>query len=179
MTTVPPTSPEILPPGHRLNPRRAEGNQNISDEQLNQLATVLDDVFQVPGTNIRFGLDAVLGLIPGVGDVLSGILSFIIVFAAWQRGLPRVTIARMMANITIDTLVGSMPILGDAFDTVWKSNRMNYNLLVQASQNPPRKQALQDWVFLLLMILLAAALIAVPAMLLIWLFRMARAHGGL
>src|SRR3954468_2348109 len=113
--------PEILPP---LRPRQ----RGLTDEQLDQLAGVLDDIFQIPGTRIRFGLDPIVGLVPGVGDMISGLLSFLIVFAAWQRGLPRVTIMRMVVNIGVDSLVGSIPIVGDLFDTLWKANRMNYNL---------------------------------------------------
>jgi hypothetical protein len=161
--------PQILPPT-----RRAAGNQNISDEQLERLASLLDDVFRLPGTNIRFGLDAIIGLVPGVGDVLTGIMSFVILFAAWQRGLPRATLARMLFNVTVDTLIGTVPVLGDSFDVLWKSNRMNYSLLLKASSTPPRKQALHDWLFLLLMIATVAALMALPVVLLLWLVRLAR-----
>src|SRR5258708_39328477 len=109
--------PEILPPLRRSVP------VTISDEQLDQLASLLDDMFNVPGTRIRFGLDAIIGLIPGLGDLITGAMSFLILYGAWQRGLPRVTISRMLANIAIDTLVGTVPIFGDAFDVMWKSNR--------------------------------------------------------
>src|SRR5437588_12806542 len=121
---MPLTEPEILSP-------RRPPTRGLSDEQLNHLAGVLDDIFHIPGTKIRFGLDPIVGLVPGLGDIITGLLSFLIVFAAWQRGLPRIAISRMVANIAIDTLLGSIPILGDVFDTVWKSNRMNYNLLVR------------------------------------------------
>src|SRR5437762_6308532 len=121
---MPGIEPEILPP--RRVPARG-----LSDEQLDHLAGVLDDIFHIPGTKIRFGLDPIVGLVPGLGDIISGLLSFLIVFAAWQRGLPRVAIMRMVANIGIDTLTGKIPIVGDLFDMMWKSNRMNYNLLVR------------------------------------------------
>src|SRR3954470_289239 len=105
-----PIEPEILPP------RRGKNlPAGISDEQLNQLASLLDDIFNIPGTRIRFGLDALIGLIPGLGDLITGAMSFLIMYGAWQRGLPRVTLARMLANIGIDTIVGTIPILGDAF----------------------------------------------------------------
>src|SRR5437588_7010539 len=111
---MPDIEPEILPP--RRPPRGG-----LTDEQLDHLAGVLDDIFQIPGTNIRFGLDPIVGLVPGLGDIISGFLSFLIVFAAWQRRLPKIAIMRMVVNIGIDTLVGSIPILGDAFDTAWKA----------------------------------------------------------
>src|SRR4051794_13289412 len=113
--------PQVLPP---LRPQ-----SGLSDESLEIVASLLDDFFRIPGTSIRFGLDPLIGLIPGLGDALSGFASFLIVFAAWQRRLPRVTIARMVANIGLDTLVGSIPFLGDAFDAAWKSNRRNVELL--------------------------------------------------
>src|SRR5437879_10278090 len=97
--------PEILPP------LRRSSRFNVSDEQLDQFASLLDDIFRLPGTRIRFGLDAIIGLVPGLGDLITGAMSFLIIYAAWQRGLPRVTMTRMLANITIDTLVGTVPIV--------------------------------------------------------------------
>lgn len=161
--------PEIIPP------RRSGGppDRGLTDENLDQLARVLDDIFQIPGTNIRFGLDALLGLFPGIGDLLTGMASFLIIFTAWERGLPRVTLARMVANVAIDTLVGSMPLVGDIFDAAWKSNRKNYNLLVRVETGAgTRKSAtLQDWLFLGLLLLAIAAVVALPVLIVIWVFR--------
>src|SRR5437773_742900 len=111
------TEPEIIPP------KASFAQRGLSNENLDFLAAILDDMFQIPGTSIRFGLDALIGLFPGIGDVLTSIVSFLLVYAAWQRSLPRVTMARMLANIGIDTIVGAVPILGDAFDLAWKSHR--------------------------------------------------------
>jgi hypothetical protein len=146
----------------------------MTNENLDQLARVLDDVFQIPGTSIRFGLDAIIGLIPGVGDLVTGMASFLIIFSAWERGLPRVTLARMVANVAIDTLVGSMPIVGDFFDAAWKANRKNYNLLIRAEQQPGRQATVHDWLFLLLLLLAIAALVALPIVLIIFVFRILR-----
>lgn len=152
---MPVIEPEILPP------RRAPA-RGLTDEQLDHLAGVLDDIFHIPGTNIRFGLDPIVGLVPGLGDIISGLLSFLIVFAAWQRGLPRVTIMRMVANIGIDTVVGTIPIAGDFFDMLWKSNRMNYNLLVRYRSGRRKGLLWRDWLFFLLLTLCIAALIVLP-----------------
>jgi hypothetical protein len=148
--------PEVLPPLRRRVP------VTISDEQLDQLASLLDDMFNIPGTRIRFGLDAIIGLIPGLGDLITGAMSFLILYGAWQRGLPRVTISRMLANIAIDTLAGSVPIFGDAFDVMWKSNRMNYNLLIRSSRGIKKSHTLQDWLFLMLLGLGMVMLISLP-----------------
>ncbi|MBV9148113.1 MAG: DUF4112 domain-containing protein [Acidobacteria bacterium] len=146
-------TPEILSP-------RLKGG--LTDEQLEQLAGVLDDAFHIPGTKIRFGLDPIVGLVPGLGDVITGLLSFLIVFAAWRRGLPRITVLRMVANIGIDTIVGAIPILGDVFDVVWKSNRMNYNLLVRYRGGARTDLVLRDWLFFALLLLCLAATVAIP-----------------
>jgi len=162
-----PIEPEILPP------RRAPV-RGLTDEQLDQLAGVLDDVFHIPGTKIRFGLDPIVGLVPGLGDIITGLLSFVIVFAAWQRGLPRVALSRMVINIGIDTLLGCIPVVGDLFDSVWKSNRMNYNLLVRYRGGVRTGLVARDWLFFLLLVLAIAATVVLPIVIVIGLFHLLR-----
>ena len=164
---MPQIDPEILPP--RRTPVRG-----LSDEQLDHLAGVLDDIFHIPGTRIRFGLDPIVGLVPGLGDIITGLLSFLIVFAAWQRGLPKVAVMRMVVNIGIDTLVGSIPIFGDVFDTVWKSNRMNYNLLVRYRAGVRRSLLARDWLFFLLLLVCAAAMIVLPIVIVVGIIHLLR-----
>lgn len=148
--------PEIIPP------RGARAGAQIDDRLLAALARLLDDAWTIPGTRIRFGLDPIIGLIPVLGDVVTGLFSFLIVFAAWQRGLPRVTILRMMVNIAIDDLVGAIPLVGDAFDVIWKSNRMNLELLQREQFGRRARNLLVDGLFLLAIALAALALIAAP-----------------
>ncbi len=157
--------------GVAVPPRRRRG---FSDEQLDHLAGILDDFIRIPGIPVRIGLDAIIGLVPGIGDVISGLASFVIVFSAWQRGLPRITITRMVVNIAIDTLVGSVPIFGDVFDALWKSNRMNYRLLVRHREQPYKRHAWKDWLFLLFLALCVALIIVVPIAFLIWLIHLLR-----
>ena len=145
-------------------PGRRQKN-GLSDENLDYLVAILDDFIRIPGTSIRVGLDPLLGLIPGIGDVLTGVLSFLLVFAGWQRGLSRVTLLRMVMNIAIDTLGGLIPLVGDAFDALWKSNRMNYHLLRRAQSRPSRWHTTGDWLFLSGIVLLLSALVAVPIVL--------------
>src|SRR5437016_1639335 len=137
--------PEIIPPGAPW-PRRDTGA--LSDESLGRLASILDDGVAIPGTSIRFGIDPIIGLIPGIGDVLGSLASFMFVLAGWRRGLPSVTLLRMLVNIAIDTLCGTLPIFGDLFDVYWKSNRMNYNLLLRHSAAPHVDHTWRDWLFL-------------------------------
>ncbi len=145
------TEPRIIPP-----------SKGLDDAFLNLLASLLDDAFRIPGTSVRFGLDPLIGLVPGIGDLITGAASFLIIFSAWQRRVPRVTVARMMANVAIDTLLGSLPVFGDAFDTVWKSNRKNLNLLQRATLTDSRRQDWRDWLFLLGLLILMGVLVAIP-----------------
>jgi uncharacterized protein DUF4112 len=109
--------------------------QGMSHEQrlaqVKWLANLLDDAFRIPGTPLRFGWDSVLGLFPGLGDVLTSALSLLIVHHAWQTGASKLTLARMLGNVSIDFVVGAIPLLGDMFDVVWKANRKNARLLEQ------------------------------------------------
>ena len=153
---------------------RMPAKRGLTDEQLDHLAGILDDFIHIPGLPLRIGLDPIIGLIPGLGDIVSALMSFIIIFAAWQRGVPRVTIFRMVSNVAIDTLLGAVPIFGDAFDAVWKSNRKNYNLLIRYRMEPSRSHAWKDWGFLLLLMLSIASIVVVPIMFLIWLVHLFR-----
>lgn len=149
-----PLEPEILPP----NEPAALG---LSDANLDRLAQILDDGFAIPGTRIHFGLDPIIGLLPGFGDAIGALLSFVFVFAGWRRGLPGVTLLRMVINIGVDSLCGTLPIFGDLFDFYWKSNRMNYNLLRRHALRPEVDHTWRDWLFLwtIFVILLAMALL--------------------
>ena len=146
--------PEIIPPDEPVE-------FGLGDPQLDRLAQFLDDGLAIPGTNIRFGADPIIGLIPGFGDAIGALLSFVFVFAGWRRGLPGVTLLRMVINIVIDAVGGTLPIFGDLFDFYWKSNRMNYNLLRRHSLKPEVDHSWRDWVFLwmIFVCLLAAALL--------------------
>ncbi|HMI46573.1 MAG TPA: DUF4112 domain-containing protein [Gemmatimonadaceae bacterium] len=93
------------------------------------LARFLDNSISIPGTDWRFGFDAVVGLVPVVGDLIGGSLSAYILLEAARAEVPILTLARMLANVGIDTIVGSVPALGDVFDAAWKSNMKNVALL--------------------------------------------------
>ena len=121
-----------------LSPRIKRGGKAFDDENLDLLSHVLDDFIKIPGTSIRFGLDGIVGFIPGIGDLIGGIASCIIIIAAWIRGVSYVTVARMVANVAIEVVVGSIPMLGDMFDIAWRANRRNYALLT-GSLDEPRK----------------------------------------
>jgi hypothetical protein len=158
-TTV---KPEIL------SPRTKRGGVMFDDEHLDILSHVLDDFIRIPGTSIRFGLDGIIGLIPGVGDAIAGIASCVILVAAWVRGVPAPVLARMVANVAIEVTVGAIPVVGDMFDIAWRANRRNYKLLT-GSVDAPRKVTRRSWWFLALMCLLLMVLVMVPTLLIAWL----------
>lgn len=132
--------------------------------QLRQFSHVLDNAIRVPGTSYRIGLDPILGLIPGGGDVVGGVLSAYIMFKAFQMGVPRQVLTQMATNIALETLVGTVPVVGDVFDVAWKANVKNVELLETHLNlpTPEAKKANPLYVFLLiagllLLILLVAA----------------------
>ena len=97
--------------------------------RLDALANLFDTALIIPGTNIRFGIDALIGLLPGIGDTITTLTSLYIVHEAYQLGAPRHLIARMLGNVALDGVVGAVPLVGDAFDVFWRSNRRNMALL--------------------------------------------------
>src|SRR4029079_2379273 len=97
--------------------------------RLDALASLLDTAFIVPGTNIRFRIDTLVGLVPGIGDAVTTLMSLYIVREARELGAPRHLIARMLVNVALDSVVGAVPFLGDAFDVMWRANRRNMALL--------------------------------------------------
>ncbi len=108
----------------------------IPASDLESLARVLDSAFRIPFTRIRFGVDALIGLIPGLGDVWGGIASAYIVLAAARRGAPRAVLLRMLYNIGVELFVGAIPVLGDLFDVSWKANVRNVELLGRHLEAP-------------------------------------------
>jgi Domain of unknown function (DUF4112) len=160
--------PEILPPQKPGPASRFEKASGLfANENLDFLSHVLDDWFRVPGTSIRFGLDGIIGLVPGLGDILGGLASTILVVAAWVRGVPYITLLRMIVNIGIEVLLGTIPFLGDAFDIAWKANRRNYALIVRHLEQT-RQQTWRDWVFLLLIGVTLTLIFLAPIVLILW-----------
>lgn len=162
MTKVPDSHVFVIP---HSQSRAAEGHVPTLQE-LELIARWMDSVFQVPGTNVRFGLDALLGLIPGLGDTLTSLVSLYILQAARRHGVSRVTMARMGANIAVDYIVGIVPVAGDLFDVSWKANQKNVELLrTHLLANPVEQGRARkaDWLFFaglvaLLMVLLVGSL---------------------
>jgi hypothetical protein len=107
------------------------GVDEAAVERMRTVARVFDDLVRVPGTDFRVGIDPVLGAIPVVGDALSVGLSLYVVLESARLGVSFTTLLRMLANVTIDTVGGSIPVVGALFDTVWKANKRNLELAIE------------------------------------------------
>ncbi len=147
-----------------LRPRSKAADKLFDDRHLDLLSHLLDDFIRIPGTPIRFGLDGIVGFIPGIG----GLASTIIIVAAWSRGVPNIVVARMVLNVAIETAAGSLPIVGNLFDIGWRANRRNYALLTRAT-GLPQKRDVSSWLFIAGMCLVLAALLLIPLLLGAWL----------
>ncbi len=114
----------------------AEAGHNSMNEtnrtrakRIYRLARLLDSQFKLPGTSIRFGLDSILGLIPGAGDTVTALMAAYIILEGWRMGASKGTIARMLVNLVLDWAIGSIPLIGDLFDIGYKANIRNIHLL--------------------------------------------------
>jgi hypothetical protein len=135
-----------------------------SASDVEALAWLLDNSIPIPGTGRRIGLDAVVGLVPGLGDVLSGGLGLLVVVRGAQLGVPGVVLARMLANVAVDFAIGSIPLIGDAFDLWFKANQRNVGLIRRYTAHPTASTA-GTWTFFA-GLLLAVGLVVVGS---IWL----------
>jgi hypothetical protein len=141
---------------------------------LRKFAFLMDQAFPIPGTNIRVGLDAVIGLIPGVGDVIGGVLSTWIIAGALRHRVPARIIVRMVINVAIDLFFGAVPVAGDVFDFLFEENMKNMRLLEKHRdrRRPPRSAAsiaLVVSAIVAFIVLLAVLILAGVVALVLWL----------
>ena len=136
---------------------------------LRHLSRLLDSAFEVPGTGYRIGLDPIIGLLPGLGDLVSPVFAVFVLWQSRELGLPRVVQLRMLFNVAIDAIIGAVPVVGDAFDFAWKANDMNMALLERHAyeERPP---APGDWLFVLGIIVLVIAIAVLPFVVVVWIF---------
>lgn len=148
---------------------------------MDKLAWVLDGAIPIPGTRFRFGLDSIIGLIPGVGDVLGLLIGAALLYEGLRIGAPRALILKMLGNSALDAAVGAVPVLGDLFDFAFKSNQRNARLLrdhleaLEAVQAPPPARRSRT---LSLSLLAAAVLVLLCLLWLIWSQGLARSPAG-
>lgn len=152
---------EVLPPEDKK--KRSE-----LEPLFRWLALIMDNLLRVPGTRFRIGLDPLLGLLPGLGDTGSAIISAMALIVAARRGLPKILLARMSLNILINEAIGIIPIGGDAFSFWFKSNARNYELL-QRHTSGSRRSTRSDWIFVALVLALLFVILVVSLAVSLWL----------
>jgi hypothetical protein len=137
-------------------------------EALRRWAVLLDSQFRVPGTGIRFGLDAIIGLVPGLGDISTPAFAALLLLQSVRMRLPAVVLARIVLNAGIDMALGLVPIVGDLVDIGWKANLRNLALLERHAR-PGVPPARADYVFVGITVALLAAIAVAPLVLVAWL----------
>lgn len=133
-------------------------------EALRRWARIFDSAFRIPGTQITFGIDPILGLVPGLGDMASPVFSLFFIWHGLRLGVPRVVLARMVLNVLIDSGVGAIPVVGDLFDFGWKANAWNLALLERHAM-PGRPATSADYLFVTLCALVIVAVALLPILL--------------
>lgn len=146
--------------GNSLNPGKGP---EATAAGVSRVARLLDSAFRVPGTNIRFGLDSIIGLIPGGGDIAGAVMSSILVLMSMREGVPAPVLWRMVWNVIVDTLIGAVPLLGDLFDVAWKANTKNAELLERYVAHPEKTTTRSRWLGVLVVLALLAVVAAVLA----------------
>ena len=152
-TDVIDTEWEVLPPEEKNRRARLE-------PLFRWVALVMDELIALPNSKLKFGLDPLIGLIPGIGDTASAIVSAVVLIQAARRGLPKILLARMSLNILINEIVGIIPGVGDAFSFWFKSNKRNYELLLAHTEKARRARA-SDWIFVIAMLAILFIIVAV------------------
>lgn len=119
------------PRGDRAAPKKSSLSPDHETRlaRIESLARSMDSQFRIPGTGVNFGFDALAGFVPGIGDVATSFISGYIVYEAWKLGLPRHKLVRMAGNLGVDTVIGTVPLLGDVFDVAWKANLKNAKII--------------------------------------------------
>ena len=136
-------------------------------EALRRAQHVLDEAYRIPGTKIRFGWDALIGLIPWVGDVTTALMACGIIVQAHQMRVPRVVQLRMILNVAIDVLVGIVPFIGDVADVFWKSNKKNFALLERHAALDA-KPTRGDWIFVASAVSVILLIAIAPLIMVYW-----------
>jgi hypothetical protein len=138
---------------------RSDAQRSRALAEVEGLAWLLDNSIPVPGTGgRRFGIDAIIGLVPGIGDVTSGILGLLVVWRGSRMGLPRIVVGRMLLNTLLDIAVGAIPVLGDAFDLWFKASTRNLNLMRRHLERPDSSTR-EDWTAVLILVGVVVAVV--------------------
>jgi hypothetical protein len=161
--------------GNMVRPMRERVADDVDRLWLAKfLADLLDQRFTIPGTSIRIGLDPMIGLIPGIGDLLANATGSLILLLAAQLGAPKVVLARMGINIAINALLGAVPIFGDIISIWFRSNVRNVELLQRSQGRQSKRAELSDWLFVVALMLGLLVLLAGMVLAAVWIFKQLR-----
>jgi len=136
-------------------------DKELRIQLLRRWARLLDSAFRMPGTNFRFGLDPLIGLIPGIGDLVTPIFGVLIIWHAASLRVPKVIIARMVINAVVDGVVGAVPVFGDAIDFAWRANEWNMALLERHAV-PGRPPSSGDYIFVIVCVAIVTVAALIP-----------------
>jgi hypothetical protein len=142
-------------------------NKEVKEEKLirlKRLSERLDNTFTIPGTKYKIGIEALIGAVPIIGDLIGGILASYIMYSGMKMGAPPRIIARMAVNIAIDFAIGSIPIIGDLFDLVWKANKKNVELIEDTTLDDKEEQKLNYLIITALILVLLGILLLILTM---------------
>ncbi|MDQ6833764.1 MAG: DUF4112 domain-containing protein, partial [Chloroflexota bacterium] len=142
---------EVLPPEQKARAAQIE-------PLFRWIALLMDDLLRLPGTKFRFGIDQLIGLIPGIGDTGSAMVSAFALIQAVRSGIPKIVLARMSVNILLNELIGIVPVVGDAFSFWFKSNARNHQL-IREHMGAPRAPRGSDWVFVMGILIALVAIV--------------------
>lgn len=156
---------EVLPP-------EGQGAQP-AEPLFRWVAFFMDNLFRIPGTNFRVGLDPIIGLIPGIGDTSAALVSAATLIQAARSGIPKIVIARMAANVLLNEIIGIIPGLGDAFSFWFKSNARNHELLKKhlSAGHAKRRSGKGDWIFVIGVLVLIALIVGAGIFLTFYILR--------
>jgi hypothetical protein len=135
------------------------------------LAELLDQRFTIPGTSIRIGLDPIISLIPGIGDLIANLTGSVILVIAAQLGIPKVVLVRMGINIAMNTIIGAVPIFGDIISIWFRSNVKNVDLLERSLRRGTKRATVNDWLFVIALIVGLLVLLVGIVFAAVWLFK--------
>ncbi len=151
--------PPVEEPEFEVLPPESGGKQAV-EPLFRWIATLMDNLIRVPGTKVRFGIDPLIGLIPGLGDTGSAMVSALALIQAARHGLPKIVLARMSVNILLNELIGIVPVVGDAFSFWFKSNARNHELVKQHISGA-RRATRGDWIFVFGVLVLLSLVVCV------------------
>ena len=157
---IEPREPKVQDVEWEVLPPERKGSAENLESLFRWVALLMDNLLRIPGTSFRVGIDPLIGLIPGLGDTGSAMVSAVALIQAARHGLPKIVLARMAMNILLNELIGIVPVVGDAFSFWFKSNARNHQL-IKEHMGAPRKSKRSDWIFVIGVLLALGVIVGI------------------